>query len=70
MIDKNAAQSVELWPQPEYYFEVAWDDVVMSFQELSGLDEVTEPTAYRLTENPVFSVFKMPGIIFTDQSHK
>jgi phage tail-like protein len=62
MADDGSAQSTTVWPIPKFYFEVKWDDKVMSFQEVAGLDVQSEPIEYRQGDSPVFSVVKMPGI--------
>ena len=62
MADDGSAQSTTVWPIPKFRFEVLWDDVVMSFQEVSGLDVEAQPIEYRHGDNPAFSVIKMPGI--------
>jgi phage tail-like protein len=43
-------------------FPVEWDYVVMSFQEVSGLDMEAEPVEYRHGDSSGFSAIKMPGI--------
>lgn len=62
MADDGFAQSTTVWPIPKFYFEVKWDDQVMSFQEVAGLDAQSEPIEYRHGDSPLFSVVKMPGI--------
>ena len=62
MADDGSAQSTTVWPLPKFYFEVQWDDAVMHFQEVSGLDMDTQPLDYRHGNSPAFSVVKMPGI--------
>ena len=47
---------------PKFQFEVKWDDKVMSFQEVSGLDIEAQPIEYRHGDSKEFSVIKMPGI--------
>ena len=47
---------------PKFRFEVRWDDAVMSFQEVSGLDTDVQPIEYRAGDSKSFSVVKMPGI--------
>lgn len=63
MADDGSAQSTTVWPLPKFHFEVKWDDAVMSFQEVSGLDIEAQPIEYRSGDNPVFSTIKMPGIV-------
>jgi phage tail-like protein len=62
MADDGAAQSTTVWPLPKFRFEVKWDDQVMHFQEVSGLDVEAQPIEYRHGDSPQFSVIKMPGI--------
>ena len=50
------------WPLPKFAFEVTWDDQVMHFQEVSGLDAEAQAIEYRHGNSPQFSVAKMPGI--------
>ena len=50
-------------PMPKFHFEVKWDDQVMSFQEVSGLDAQSEEIKYRAGDSKVYSVIKMPGLI-------
>ena len=50
------------WPLPRFAFEVTWDDQVMHFQEVSGLDAEAQAIEYRHGNSPQFSVAKMPGI--------
>jgi phage tail-like protein len=62
MADDGSAQSTSVWPLPKFFFEVKWDDTVMRFQEVSGLDVEAQPIEYRHGNSPQFSVIKMPGI--------
>jgi len=62
MPDDGSAQSTAVWPLPKFHFEVKWNDAVMSFQEVSGLDMEAQPIEYRQGDSPVFSTIKMPGI--------
>ncbi len=62
MADDGSAQSTTVWPLPKFRFEVKWDDAVISFQEVSGLDMEAQPIEYRSGDSPTFSVIKMPGI--------
>jgi phage tail-like protein len=55
-------QSNAPWPLLKFSFEVKWDDTVMHFQEVSGLDVEGQPIEYRHGNSPVFSAIKMPGI--------
>ena len=62
MADDGSKQSTTIWPIPKFRFEVRWDDAVMSFQEVSGLDVEAQPIEYRAGDSKTFSVVKMPGI--------
>ena len=62
MADDGSAQSSTLSPLPKFRFEVKWEDTVMHFQEVSGLDVEAQPIEYRHGDGPQFSVVKMPGI--------
>ncbi len=62
MADDGSAQSTSVWPLPKFHFQVKWDDAVMSFQEVSGLDIQSEEIKYRAGDSPNFSVVKMPGM--------
>lgn len=62
MADDGSAQSTTVWPLPKFRFEVKWDDKVMHFQEVSGLDAEAQPIEYRHGDSPQFSVIKMPGL--------
>lgn len=58
----DSTSSGAVWPLPKFYFEVKWDDTVMRFQEVSGLDVESQPIEYRHGDSPQFSIIKMPGI--------
>lgn len=62
MADDGSAQSTTLWPIPKFHFQVKWDNTVMSFQEISGLDVEAQPIEYRHGDSKEFAVIKMPGI--------
>ena len=62
MADDGSKQSTTIWPIPKFRFEVRWDNAVMSFQEVSGLDVEAQPIEYRAGDSKTFSVVKMPGI--------
>jgi phage tail-like protein len=62
MADDGSNQSGAAWPMPKFQFEVKWDDKVMSFQEVSGLDIEAQAIEYRHGDSKVFSTIKMPGI--------
>lgn len=62
MADDGSGQSSTVWPLPKFRFEVKWDSVVMSFQEVSGLDVESQPIEYRHGDSATFSTIKMPGI--------
>ena len=61
MADDGSTPATSEWPLPKFYFEVKWDDAVMHFQEVSGLDVEAQPLEYRHGDSPAFSVIKMPG---------
>jgi phage tail-like protein len=58
----SSAPSAHEWPLPKFRFEVAWDDVVLNVQEVSGLDMEAQPIEYRHGNSPQFSTLKMPGL--------
>ncbi len=60
---EGAEQSKNVWPMPKFHFKVMWNDVQMSFQEVSGLDAQSEEIKYRAGDSSVYSVVKMPGLI-------
>ena len=60
---EGAEQSKNVWPMPKFHFKVMWNDVQMSFQEVSGLDAQSEEIKYRSGDSSVFSVVKMPGLV-------
>jgi phage tail-like protein len=62
MADDESKQSGAAWPMPKFHFEVKWDDKVMSFQEVTGLDVEAQIIEYRHGDSKVFSPIKMPGI--------
>lgn len=62
MADDSSKQSTNGWPLPKFFFEVKWDSVVLSFEEVSGLDVEAQPIEYRHGGSPVFSAIRMPGL--------
>ena len=52
----------DIWPISKFYFQVKWDNEIMEFQEISGLDVEAQPIEYRSGDSPVFSAIQMPGI--------
>lgn len=58
-----ADQNAELWPIAKYHFLCEIDGEVISFQEVSGLDQETEVLEYRHGDSPVFSKIKLPGMM-------
>jgi phage tail-like protein len=62
MAEDGFKQSAETWPLPKFYFQVKWDALVVSFQEVSGLDTEAQPIKYRRGDSPEFSTIKMPGL--------
>lgn len=63
MAQDGSTQSTNVWPLPKFYFQVKWDNNVVSFQEISGLDIEAQPIEYRHGDSPQFSTIKMPGIV-------
>lgn len=61
MADDGSTQSTSVWPIPKFHFEVKWGDVLMHFQEVSGLDVEAQPVEYRPGDSPQFSVVRMPS---------
>lgn len=47
---------------PQVYFEVKWGSAVLSFAEVSGLDQEAQRIDDRPGNQPAFAVIKMPGI--------
>lgn len=62
MADDGSKQSTAVWPLPKFFFRVSWDDVAVSFQEVSGLEAETQVIEYRHGDSPVFAPIKMPGL--------
>ncbi|MBY5988924.1 phage tail protein [Roseovarius atlanticus] len=50
------------WPSRRFSFRVSWDDIEVSFQEVSGLEAGTDVIEYRAGNSKVFSPTGMPGI--------
>src|SRR5436190_4587242 len=52
------------WPMPKFRFEVDLGTELknVAFQEVSGMDTENQIIEYRKSNNPLFSVEKMPGI--------
>ncbi|MDD2792793.1 MAG: phage tail protein [Sediminibacterium sp.] len=46
----------------QFYFQVALNDCIISFQEVTGLVEETQVIEYKTGNSPIFSTVKMPGI--------
>ena len=60
----SGGEQDQYWPLPKYYFSVDIGDFTdLPFQEVSGLDIVTEPIEYRHGNSPAMSAIKMPGIM-------
>lgn len=62
MADTGAAQSTIIWPLPKFRFSVEWGTVVMSMQEVSGLDAEAQIIEYRHGDSKDSSTIKMPGL--------
>jgi len=50
------------WPVPKFHFNVKIGSVVISFQEVSGLDAEVDVIEYRSGDSKIFTVSKMPGL--------
>lgn len=55
-------QSTFEWKAPQFHYQVDWDGVAMTFQEVTGLDSETHDIEYRSGNSPQFSTVKMPGL--------
>jgi len=62
MADESGKVEDAIWPMPKFYFNVLWNDTVIKFSEVSGLDTETEIIEYRHGDSKSFSPIKMPGI--------
>ena len=62
MTPNNAEQTNSIWPLPKFYFEVNWNGILMSFQEVSGLDTEAKVVEYRHADCPVFSTSRILGL--------
>ena len=51
-----------IWPLPKYHFRVEWNEHVLSFQEVSGLDAEPQPIQNERGDELQFSAIKMSGI--------
>jgi phage tail-like protein len=59
----TGAEQDQFWPLPKLYFSVdIGDQTDLSFQEITGLDAISEVIEYRHGNSPVHSVIKMPGL--------
>lgn len=63
MTDDPSLRVQSAWPLPKFHFLVQWDDVRMTFQEVSGLEAKTEVIEYRAGNSKLFSSVKMPGLV-------
>ena len=53
----------QFWPLPKFYFSVdIGDQLDLPFQEITGLDAISEVIEYRHGNSPVHSIIKMPGL--------
>lgn len=59
----DSSNEQNVWPLPRFRFQVQWDSVMMSFQEISGLDINTQAVEYRAGNNRDFSPVRMPGTV-------
>ncbi len=62
MADKTGKVENAIWPMPKFYFKVLWDDTVIKFSEVTGLDTETQIIEYRHGDAPSFYPVDMPGI--------
>ena len=51
-----------IWPLPKFYFSVTGLPSPVSFQEVSGLEDESQPIEYRAGDSPSFYPIKMPGL--------
>ncbi len=58
----DSSNEQNVWPLPKFSFQVQWESVVMSFQEVSGLDSSTRAIEYRGGNSRDFSATKMPAV--------
>lgn len=63
MTDDPSLQVQSAWPLPKFHFLVQWDDVRMTFQEVSGLEAKTEVIEYRAGNSKLSSSVKMPDLV-------
>lgn len=50
------------YPLPKFHFRVNWNDLEISFSEVSGLTAEVEPIEYRHGNSPEYHKIKMPGM--------
>jgi phage tail-like protein len=50
------------YPLPKFHFNVKWNDVELTFTEVTGLDVETEAIEYRHGASPEYHKTKMPGM--------
>ncbi len=60
MADDMTSQSI--WPLPKFHFEMRWENQVISFQEVTGLETEVQVIEYRSGNNKIFNTIKMPGL--------
>lgn len=59
---EDVSKQNSLWPLPKFKFQIKWDALEFTFQEVSGLNSEAKVIEYRQDKNPSFSAIKMPGI--------
>ncbi|RBQ11401.1 phage tail protein [Pedobacter miscanthi] len=64
MADNGSTQGAT-WPLPKFRFEVDFGTTLkgIAFQEVSGMEVENQVVEYRKSNNLLFSIQKMPGIV-------
>jgi phage tail-like protein len=57
----NGSEQTE-WPMAKFHFQVEWDSLLMSFQEVSGLDMEPLPIDNNADDELQFSMIKTPSL--------
>ncbi len=50
------------YPLPRYHYQVDWGGTMISFTEVTGMDQQVEVIEYRHSDSKNFSKVKMPGL--------
>jgi phage tail-like protein len=50
------------YPLPRYHYQVDWGGTMISFTEVTGMDQQVEVIEYRHSDSKDFSKVKMPGL--------